>query len=216
MIRRSLVTFSDGGAVMEKERSPIWKFLGGLALGVGLTYAYVRFGYSLPSVLKLGEKVKSNAIVTTADVDLYDHKAPLEVRQRALAVVVGQQPELFIEIDNATNHVFLEDVLRRKAVRRAKLAKGSFDAYDVALDKPALRRFLEKKHGAKDTDTLKRRMLIAAIQDDEYLHRYLRARFQQATRDELADLVLNVYRNGLKPQPSMTAKHVDRNSDRVQ
>jgi len=196
---------------MEKESNPLWKFVGGMLLGMGFAYLYVRFDYSLPSVLQLGSKISSEAVVTTAEIDLYDPKAPPDVRHRALAVVISQKPELFVEIDEAIGNQFFEEILRRKAVRKAKLLKHRLRTYDIALERPALRRHQEKRFGVKDTKSLKHIMFINDIRNDEFLFAYLSRHFPGASGHQLADLVLNVYQNGLKG-PNATAA-ADANPD---
>lgn len=194
---------------MKNEASSIGKYIAAMLCGVVLTFLYVRFGYNMPGVVQLGSKVASEAVVTTAEVDLYNSKAPHKVRQRAMAIVVGQRPDLFIDVDDAIGNQFFEEVLRRKAVRKAKLIKQRMRAYGMALAKPALRRHQEKRFGVKETDLLKQRMLIADIRDDEFLDGYLRRYFPEASGEDLADLVLNVYQNGLKSDSPQTAAGAD-------
>ena len=183
---------------MATDSGSIGKFLVGMLAGVALTGLYVRFGYKLPGILGLGKKLSENAIVTTAEIDLYDHEQAEDVRKRALAVVIGQRPELFMELDASGGNRIYEEVLRRKAVREAKLLKGRLTAYDAALSKPALRRHFEKKHRVSGTETLKRSMLKSDLRDEDYLYGYLTRRFPDASLDQLADIVLGVYQNGLR------------------
>lgn len=190
---------------MRNDSNLLTKIVCGALMGVALTWAYVRFGFELPGVARIGAKVTSEAVIATAEVDLYDVHAPLQTRQRALAVVMGQKPELFIEVDGALGNQFFEEVIRRKAVRQAKLLKGRLRAYDMALDKPALRAMYEKRFHVKDTEILKRRMLLADVRDEEILHRYLKRHFSQATLDELTGVVLNVYQNELRAPGTIRA-----------
>jgi len=192
---------------MQKQSDPIWKVLGGMVAGVLLTYAYVRFGYSLPWIVQAGGKMTSEAMVATAEIDLYDPVASDDVRHRALAIVVGLKPELFIDVDDAIGNQFFEEVLRRKAVRKAKLMKHRPRAYRMALDKPALRRVYEKRFGVSDDESLERSMFEADIRDDEYLYGYLRRRFPEASLDDMAELILDVYQSGLKTGETATARH---------
>lgn len=184
---------------MEKESNPLWKLLGGVVFGVVLTWLYVRFGFELPGIARLGQKVAAEAVVTTAEVDLYDPAAPLENRQRALAMVISEKPELFLEIDESIGGRFFHEAMRRKAVRKAKLLKHRDKAYDMALEKPALREVYERKHGVRDRDRLKRAMFIADIRRDEFLYDFLTGQFPQASPNELAEIVQGVYQNELRP-----------------
>jgi hypothetical protein len=183
---------------MAKESNPVWKFVCGVMIGVVLSWAYVRFGFTLPGILGWTGKVSSEAIVMTAEGTLYDPHATADVRKRALAVIVGQKPSLFLEIDAALDNRFYEEALRRKAVRKAQLIRSETSGYDVALSKPALRKVLETKHGATDDDSLKRRMLIARIRDDEFLNSYLTRRVPDLNSDQLVDTVLGIYQNELR------------------
>lgn len=183
---------------MSKESNPVWKFVFGLMVGVALSWAYVRFAFTLPGILGWTGKVSSEAIVITAEAQLYDPQATVDVRKRALAVIVGQKPNLFLEIDAALDNRFYEEALRRKAVRKAQLIRSETSGYDVALSKLALRAHLERKHSAQDADTLKRQMLIARIRDDEFLNGYLTRRFPDLNSDQLAATVLGVYQNELR------------------
>ena len=95
----------------------------------------------------------------------------------------------------------MEEVLRREAFRETKLLKHQMTAYEVAMDKPALRQALERKHGkTNDDEELKRRMLLSAIRDEEFSSWYLRKQFAQLTERDWIDLVLKVYEHELRPE----------------
>ncbi len=185
------------------------KFLGGLAVGVVLTYAYTRYRWEMPAVVQLPATVTSSVISATADSDLYNWDLPFEVRQRAAAIILGQNPDRFVELDNATDHVLMYEMQRQRAVRLAMIAKQKFSAYQVALDKPALRERLERKYGTTESEQLKRQMLADDIAGDAILTGYLRDRFPDVSRDKRVDLILNVGQNGLIPPPRQVATEVD-------
>ncbi|MEZ6054056.1 MAG: hypothetical protein R3C02_22110 [Planctomycetaceae bacterium] len=187
----------------------IGKFLGGLAVGVVLTYAYTRYRWEMPAVVRLPATVTSSVISATADSDLYNWDLPFETRQRAAAVILGQNPDRFIELDNATDHVLMREMERQRAVRLALIAKEKYAAYQMGLDKPALRKMLERKHETSDPEELKRRMLAADIDEDPILTGYLRDRFPDFSREQRIDLILNVGQNGLIPPPRQVATEVD-------
>ena len=96
------------------------RYVVGVVFGIAMTYAYVRFGYALPGLVQLGSTVASEAVVSTAEIDLYDYGADIEIRQRALAVVLGQRAELLIEIDNELDHQILEEVLRKESAAQGQ------------------------------------------------------------------------------------------------
>ncbi len=177
------------------------KFMGGLGLGIAMTYAYTRYQWEMPAVVRLPAMVTSATISATADSDLYNWDLPFEARQRAAAVIIGQNPDKFIELDNATGHVLLNEMQRQRALRRAMIQKTAWTAFDVALGKPALRKALQRKYGGTDDEQLKRNMLAARIAEDEILDGFLRHHFPDLTRDDRVDLILDVGQNRLKTTP---------------
>ncbi len=182
------------------------KFLGGLGLGIVMTYAYTRYQWEMPAVVRLPAMVTSATISATADSDLYNWDLPFEVRQRAAAVIIGQNPDRFIELDNATDHVLLNEMVRQRALRRAMIQKTAWSAFDVALGKPALRKSLQRKYGGADDEQLKRNMLAARIAEDEILDGFLRHHFPDLSRNDRVDLILNVGHNRLRPSPEQIAQ----------
>ena len=193
---------------MATDDSPsITKFFGGVLLGVLMTYVYIRYAWAMPELVQLPGKITEAAVVTTAEVDLFSPQASEDVRRRAFSVVMSQKAEEFVEIDRELGGQLMEEVLRREAVRRTKLLKHQMSAYDVALDKPALRQALERKHGKTDDDeVLKRRMLMSALQDEEFACWYIQSRFPQLTQSGWIDLVLGVYQNELCPKAQLAER----------
>ena len=180
------------------------KFFLGVGVGVTMSFVYVRFGISgLPGILGLGQKLTENAVVSTAEFDLYAAETDPAVRYRALAVVVANKPELFIHFDQATGGQIMEEALRQKAIRTAQLLKAKFDSYDKALALPELRKAQVRSLGGLsdqiDDHALKRRMLWRDIQEEEFLQYFLAKTYGERTSDEVCDLILNVYRNQLRP-----------------
>jgi len=183
------------------ESPSIMKFIGGVLLGVVLTFVYVRYSWTLPEVAQLPGKITEAAIVATAEMDLFNPEASDDVRRRALSVVMSHQAGEFVELDHELGDPLMEEVLRRKAFRETKLLKHQMTAYEAAMDKPALRQALERKHGkTNDNEELKRRMLLSAIRSEEFSSWYLRRQFPQLTERDWVDLVLNVYENELRPE----------------
>lgn len=197
----------------QNSRGGLLKYCGGMLIGVALTYAYVRFGYTLPGIVQVGSKVAGEFMISTAEMDLYNPQSPLEQRERALAVVVGQNPDLLIEADRAIGHQLLEEILRRKAERIAKLLKQRLSAFDVALDQPEIRKLYEKKFRIRDRELLKRRMLLKNLQDEYFLHGYLRRKFPAVEEDELLNLVLDVYQTELRVGGNAFSRDVAQSSD---
>lgn len=182
----------------QSDPNPLGKLIVGALIGAGVTYAYVRFGYKPPAVVQLAERVTDGAVSTTATMSLYNPDANEDERHRALAVYLGKEPEVLIEIDRELDGRIMDEVLRRKALRQAKLLKHQMTAYDAALARPALREVLEKKYGASGDDQLKRRMLAAAIRKEEFLYWYLQRSLPDRNDEHFVDVVLGSYQNELR------------------
>ena len=185
----------------ESDNSPsVIKFMGGVLLGVTMTFVYVRYAWTMPKVAQLPVKLTEAAVVTTAAMDLFSPRSSDDVRRRALSVVMSQKSAEFVEIDHELGSPLMEEVLRREAFRESKLLKYQMPAYRMALDQPALRKALERKHGrTEDDEELKRRMLLSAIREKEFTSWYLQTRFPQLTPQGWIGLVLNVHENELRP-----------------
>ena len=191
----------------QESDSSFLRFLGGVLLGVIMTFVYVRYSWAMPDVVKIPGKITEAAIVTTAAMDLFSPQASDEVRQRAFSVVMSQQAVEFVAIDAELGSPLLEEILRREAVRETKLLKHQISAYDAVMDKPALRKAMERKHGATDDDEeLKRRMLLSAIDDEEFASWYIRTHFPHLTPNDRIDLVLNVYENELRSNSQIASE----------
>lgn len=182
-----------------EESNPLGKLIVGVLIGMGLSYAYVRFGYKPPAVVQIAENVTDSAIASTATMTLYSPSVTDAERRRALALYLSKEPETLIDIDRAMNGAVMQEVLRRKALRQAKVMKHQMSAYDVALQKPAIRRSLERKHGATDLHELKHRMLAAAIKREEFLYWYLKQVCLSQADQNLVNVVLGAYQNELRP-----------------
>lgn len=185
----------------------ITRFMIGVLFGVFMTFAYTRYAWKMPEVVQLPAKITEAAISTTAAMDLFSPTAPDDVRHRAFSVVMSQQADDFAEIDKELGSPLMKEVLRREAVRESKLLKHQMSAYQVALDQPALRKALERKHGQTDDDEeLKRRMLLSAVREEEFTNWYLQTHFPDLTPNEIVGLILNVYQNELRSQQNLAAE----------
>lgn len=182
----------------DTESSSFAKYFGAVVFGITITYAYVHFGYQPPVAFQLAGKATSEAIVTTAEVDLYNPSAEDSIRQRAMAVVLGQQPELLIELNQELDNQILFELLRRKALRKAKVLKQEMSAYEKALSHPALRARLETKYNVTDTVSLKRSMMLAAIKDAPFLYWYLNRQFPNSTENGFVEIVMASYKNEMR------------------
>lgn len=181
----------DGG-------SGIWRFVGGMLFGVILTAGYVKYAFELPAIFTLGDKIAEATIVTTAEIDLYDLNKPMDVRMRALSVVLGQQPDKIIELDQQFNHLLLNELYRRKAERQAKHLKHTYDAYDKVFEHEALVKTYERKFRTTDPDALKQCMLLDQLTKEDFLNAYLRENYPDVTAEKTLQLILGVYQHNFQ------------------
>ncbi|HKJ61774.1 MAG TPA: hypothetical protein VKA94_07220 [Hyphomicrobiales bacterium] len=149
------------------------RFLLGLVIGIALSFGYVRWGIALPDFLTLPERLRGNIVSTAIEEDLYDLGQPIETRRRALEVFFASRSKFAVEVDAEYGHPFLNALYRKRATHEARLLRGQWVAFDMALKKPALRPALEKKHGVSDDLSLKQAMLFSAYQDKPFLVRWV-------------------------------------------
>jgi hypothetical protein len=149
------------------------RFLLGLVIGIALSIGYVRWGIALPDYLTLPERLRGNIVSTAIEEELYDLGQPIETRRRALEVFFESRARFAVEADAEYGHPFLNTLYRKRATREARLLRGQWDAFDAALEKPALRSALMKKHGATDDLALKQAMLFAAYREKPFLVRWV-------------------------------------------
>ncbi|MCH2202619.1 MAG: hypothetical protein MK102_11660 [Fuerstiella sp.] len=189
------------------ESPSIMKFVGGVLLGVVMTFVYVRYSWQMPEITRLPGNISEAAIVTTAGIDLFRPEASDDVRRRAFSIIMSQKADEIVEVDRELGSPLMEEILRRKAFRESKQLRHQMSAYEMAIDKPTLRKTLERKHGkTEDNEELKRRMLLSAIHEAEFTSWYLRTRFPRLTPSDWIDLVLNVYENELRPDTRVAAQ----------
>ncbi|MCH2210066.1 MAG: hypothetical protein MK110_02105 [Fuerstiella sp.] len=194
--------------IRSSDESPsIMKFIGGVLLGIVMTFVYVRYSWKMPEVTTFPGKITEAAIVTTAGIDLFRPEAGDDVRRRAFSIVMSQKSDELVEIDRELGSPLMEELLRRKAFRQTKLIRHQMSGYETVLNQPALRKALETKHGkTEDDEQLKRQMLLSAIHEEEYTSWYLRTRFPQLVPSDWIDLVMNVYENELRPETRVAAQ----------
>ena len=122
------------------------KFIAGAFFGLVLSVAYVWHGVKLPDWIELPEVLQGSLKTAATDNALYDLNAPADRRRRALEVYFANQAERASQIDQSLAHPILNELMRRRVKRRAQVLRGLWSAYDQALNKPALRKVLVKKH----------------------------------------------------------------------
>jgi hypothetical protein len=166
------------------------RFLLGLVMGIALSLGYVRWGVAIPDYLNLVERLRGNIVSTAVEEDLYDLAQPIEIRRRALEVFFESRAKFAVEADAEYGHPFLEALYRKRATHEARLLRSQWDAFDAALDQPALRRALEKKHGATDDLAIKQAMLFAAYQEKPFLVRWVSEQRRESPTPETLLLLI--------------------------
>lgn len=169
------------------------KFLSGAAVGGVLSFLYLVYGYQPPAVTRvfdIPKEAAAFAMSVVADEVLYDPAANLEDQQRAIAFKVGTDHKFFREVDAAIDNRFTNEVLRRHASDQAIELRIRYTAFDKIFEHAALRELYEKRYGTTDPTQLKRRMLIDAIRDETFLHRYLQGKHPGESDDRLAAHIL--------------------------
>jgi hypothetical protein len=171
------------------------KFFMGTALGALLAFVFVRFNWEPPAVLDLPAKLQKNVVATVVEVDLYDLTRDAETRTRALEVYFKTRAGEAAKRDTAAGHPFLNALYRARAAREADILASQWTAYDKALAKPALRTVLERRHGASESDALKRAMLFAALAREPFLKAWLEQNKGPVTADNLREMLDEVRRS---------------------
>lgn len=176
------------------------KFILGVVFGAGLAVGYVRYNIELPEYLQLPDKLRGGLVSTATEGVLYDLDRDIAERRRALEVMFANRPDHAVKVDAEFEHPFLEALYRRRAVREARRLRGQWSAYDVGLDKPALREVLERAHGSSDTLVIKQRMLVKALNESyPFLKQWLEKKGEPIGETELLD---TLKRAGVLPMPA--------------
>ncbi len=170
------------------------RFLFGILLGAALSFGYVKWGGAVFDVLGLADRLRGNIVSSASDGALYELQQDAGTRRRALEVFFGNQAELAARIDAEAGHPFLSVLHLRRARREAGQLYAQWQAFDVALDKPALRQALEKKHSTRDTVALKREMLAEALAKQPFLQAWIARHHPVAARDGLPAVLAEIAR----------------------
>ena len=174
--------------------SPLLKFLIGVLAGAALSFGYVRYNVELPGILQLPDRARGNLISTAIEDQLYDLDADAATRRRALEIYLANRAADAALADAEAGHPFLSALHRARARREARQLLLALPAFDETLAKPALRSALERKHGTRDANVLKQRMLADALARKPFLKRWL----EKAGRPTAGD--------GLRPGLQATAR----------
>lgn len=164
------------------------KFLIGLIVGVAMAFGYVRWNIS-PGIMELPDKLRGDIVSTAIEGDLYDLDKPHDARRRALEVFFQNRAQFAAGVDAEFAHPFLNALYLKRVIREAGQLHAQWEAFDMVLDKPALRAAMEKKHGLSDDTGLKRAMLFDAYQEKDFLRQWVAAHETAPTRETLLPLL---------------------------
>lgn len=151
----------------------MWKFIGGVLLGIVVALGYVRFDLPLPDFLQLPGTLKGNFVATVTEGELYDLSADAGVQRRALEIYFDNQARAAAEVDAGAGHPFLHALHRERARREARQVLASRSGFATALEQPALRETLERKHGTTDEKALLAALLVERLEGHAFLSRWL-------------------------------------------
>ena len=161
------------------------KFFLGTIVGAAMAFGYVRWDLALPDVFELPETLKGNLVSTAAEGDLYNLDQPLAVRLRALEVFFKNRSKFAASVDRDFDHPFLKSLYRKRVIREARQLRGQLQATETALEQASLREMLERTHGTTDTERLKKRVLMKALGEREFLAKWVAKNVGPLTEDNL-------------------------------
>ncbi len=168
------------------------KFVGGLVLGITASFSYVKWGYSPPTAFELADRLKGDVISTVTEEVLYNLDRPIEERARALEVFFQNRAKFAVQIDQQFKYSFMQNLYRQRVVREARQLRFAWGAYDVLLNKPALRQAQENKYGTTDTMALKQSLLLEALARKTFISQWIGKNEPPATRQTVYDLVVRL------------------------
>jgi hypothetical protein len=161
------------------------KFFLGLFAGIIGSVTYVYFNVQLPEFMQLPGLLKDNIVSSTTEEALYDLGGEATGRQRALEIYFASRPAEAAQLDADSGHPLMGALYAQRATREARQVSMMWSAFDVALEKPALRQALERRHGTTDTEALKLTMLLDAIGDRPFLKSWLEQAYGPVTADNV-------------------------------
>ncbi|MDX2156118.1 MAG: hypothetical protein SFW09_06370 [Hyphomicrobiaceae bacterium] len=174
------------------------RFLLGIAFGAAISFGYVKWGGSFFDMMGLPDRLRGNIFASASEGPLYELQQDADTRRRALEVFFDNQAEMAARIDAEAGHPFLTVLHVRRAAREAGHLHAQWQAFDVALDQPALRQALERRHATMDTVALKRKMLVEALAKQPFLQDWI-ARHHPGTAEEgLVELLAQITRRRVR------------------
>lgn len=152
----------------------MWNFLAGTVCGVVLSISYVWYDISLPDWLELPGVFQKSLNAAVVDDALVDPDIPEATKRRALEVYFANQAQRAAALEAELGYPLTRAMQTGRLKRSAQRLRDQWSGYDALLKQPALREMLARKHAASDDDTIKRHMLMAALQDQPILAKWLK------------------------------------------
>jgi succinate dehydrogenase/fumarate reductase flavoprotein subunit len=148
-------------------------------VGLGLSYLYITTGYT-PPVLQPADELQSGLNSMLADALFEGGKSDLRQRQRAVALLIGENPELYLELDDRIDQAMTKSLVEKKLERVTALLRGQREAFlkQFASDKyPALKHRLQEVYGTGELNEMAAHLLAGNIAKDEFVADALRNRY---------------------------------------
>lgn len=184
----------------------MWNFLTGTICGVMLSISYVWYDVSLPDWIELPDAFKKSLNAAVVDDALVDPDIPEATRRRALEVYFANQAERAAALEAELGYPMTRAMQIRQVKRAAQRLQEQWSGYDMILSQPALRETRSLKYGASDDDTLKRRMLMAALAERPLLVKWIKTHSRTPSVSNVLEIVTQLSRldpaSACKPRPS--------------
>ena len=166
-----------------------------LLLGCVLTYIVLEFGYSPPTIMELPSKVKAIPEQLIASSFIEDPEADLAQKQTAIAIMIKNSSDYFIEIDNASNNQFTYAAINKITSHRIQLIKSYTLEFARLLESdtyPELKKHIIERYQTSSITELKIQVMKDKIEDDPFVYRELRKQYPGMTDHQIVRRLLNI------------------------
>lgn len=176
------------------------KFLAGAVFGLALSVSYVWYGVTLPGWMELPALLQKSLKAAAVDDALFDPDVPEAMRRRALEVYFENQAKRAAALEAELGYPLTSELRFRRAKRAAQILHAQWIGYDVALEKSALRKALIARHGVSDNDSLKRRMLMAALRKEPTLLQWFKLQSHTPSEANVLEVLTELSRRRRAPR----------------
>ncbi|HIG42898.1 MAG: hypothetical protein ABGY96_22585 [bacterium] len=179
-------------------KSDSFKFLtgtiSGIVLAIILASLYVKTGFQLPFYFLPAHKAKSTVVglVTSLFVD----EKELDELQREIALKIGENPNFYIEMDDALDNTFTEEIIWETVIRRKLLL--------LQIDAKNLQKQLDRGKFPALEESLNRLLtnMVDLTEAESYLvYDYLQGRFPGYSDREIIDALISMSQSELLEMP---------------